>query len=41
MVGGPIIGTISLVWAALIALSTLYTKQHYLLDVLAGITGGS
>jgi membrane-associated phospholipid phosphatase len=41
MVGGPIIGTISLVWAALIALSTLFTKQHYLLDVLAGITGGA
>jgi membrane-associated phospholipid phosphatase len=40
LVGGPIAGTISLLWAALIALSTLFTKQHYLLDVLAGIAEG-
>jgi hypothetical protein len=24
-------------WATLVALSTLFTKQHYVLDVLAGI----
>ena len=29
-----------LIWAVLIAVSTLYTKQHYILDVLAGIVGG-
>ena len=36
MVFGPTAGSITLVWAILIALSTLYTKQHYILDVLAG-----
>jgi membrane-associated phospholipid phosphatase len=40
MVGGPVIGSIMLIWAALIATSTLYTKQHYILDVLAGFLGG-
>ena len=40
MVAGPTAGSISLVWAILIALSTLYTKQHYILDVLAGLIGG-
>jgi membrane-associated phospholipid phosphatase len=40
MAGGVIAGTISLIWAVLIALSTLYTKQHYVLDVLAGFGGG-
>jgi membrane-associated phospholipid phosphatase len=40
MANGPIIGSIVLVWAASIAISTLYTKQHYLLDVLAGFLGG-
>lgn len=40
LAGGPVIGFISLVWAILIALSTLYTKQHYILDVLAGVLGG-
>jgi membrane-associated phospholipid phosphatase len=38
--GGSVIGSIMLVWAVLIALSTLYTKQHYFLDVLAGFVGG-
>jgi membrane-associated phospholipid phosphatase len=30
------VGGAALIWAALIGLSTLYTKQHYILDVLAG-----
>lgn len=38
--GGAIMGSISLVWAILIALSTLYTKQHYIFDVLAGLLNG-
>ena len=37
---GPAMGSVTLIWAILIALSTLYTKQHYLLDVLAGLVGG-
>ena len=37
---GPAAGSISLVWAILIALSTLDTKQHDILDVLAGLIGG-
>ena len=40
MAGGPIAGSIMLVWAVLIAVSTLYTKQHYILDVCAGLIGG-
>jgi membrane-associated phospholipid phosphatase len=40
MVGGPVIGSLTLIWAVLIALSTLFTKQHYVLDVLAGMLGG-
>ena len=40
MAEGPIPGSIMLVWAALIAVSTLYTKQHYILDVCAGLIGG-
>jgi membrane-associated phospholipid phosphatase len=40
MMSGPVIGSIVLIWAVLIALSTLYTKQHYILDVLAGVMGG-
>jgi membrane-associated phospholipid phosphatase len=40
MAGGPIVGGIMLVWAVLIAVSTLFTKQHYILDVLAGVAGG-
>ena len=38
---GPAAGFITLVWGILIALSTLFTKQHYIADVLAGIIGGS
>lgn len=30
------VGAIAAVWAALIGVSTLYTKQHYVLDVVAG-----
>lgn len=30
------LGIAALVWASLIAVSTLYTKQHYVLDVLLG-----
>ena len=41
MSGGILAGGLTLVWAILIAVSTLYTKQHYILDVLAGILGGS
>jgi membrane-associated phospholipid phosphatase len=40
MVAGPLIGSLTLVWAVLIALSTLFTKQHSILDVLAGMLGG-
>ncbi len=40
LVGGVGIGSLSLLWAILIALSTLFTKQHYILDVLAGIFCG-
>jgi len=40
MVGGIISGSICLLWAILISLSTLFTKQHYILDVLAGLIGG-
>jgi len=38
--GGAVAGNLMLAWAILIALSTLYTKQHYILDVLAGVLGG-
>lgn len=38
---GPTVGSVTLVWAILIALSTLFTKQHYILDVLAGLIGGT
>jgi membrane-associated phospholipid phosphatase len=31
------VGMLAMVCAALVALSTLFTKQHYLLDVVAGI----
>ena len=31
------VGAVATVWAALVALSTLYTKQHYVLDVVTGI----
>jgi len=37
---GILAGSVTLVWAVLIALSTLFTKQHYILDVLAGLAGG-
>jgi membrane-associated phospholipid phosphatase len=30
------VGTAAALWAALIGVSTLYTKQHYLVDVVAG-----
>jgi len=40
LVAGPVVGGVTLVWAVLIALSTLYTKQHYIIDVLAGALGG-
>jgi len=40
MAGGPVIGGVILAWAVLIAVSTLFTKQHYILDVLAGVAGG-
>ncbi|MEK9158807.1 MAG: phosphatase PAP2 family protein [Patescibacteria group bacterium] len=35
--GGKKIGILFLFWAILLALSTLTTKQHYLLDVFGGI----
>jgi len=31
------LGRVALVWAALVAVSTLFTKQHYVVDVIAGI----
>ncbi len=40
MAGGSVIGGVMLAWAVLIAVSTLFTKQHYILDVLAGVAGG-
>jgi membrane-associated phospholipid phosphatase len=40
LTGGPVVGSLMLVWAVLISVSTLYTKQHYILDVLAGVVGG-
>ncbi|HUF25932.1 MAG TPA: phosphatase PAP2 family protein [Gemmatimonadaceae bacterium] len=30
------VGLVALLWAAIIGVSTLYTKQHYVLDVVAG-----
>jgi membrane-associated phospholipid phosphatase len=30
------VGAVAALWAALIGVSTLYTKQHYLVDVIAG-----
>ena len=30
------VGVIAAIWAALIGVSTLYTKQHYVADVIAG-----
>jgi len=30
------VGTVACVWALLVGVSTLYTKQHYVLDVVAG-----
>lgn len=41
MAGGPAVGITILIWGVLIALSTLFTKQHYIVDVLAGMTGGA
>jgi membrane-associated phospholipid phosphatase len=38
--GGPVVGGVMLVWAVLIAVSTLFTKQHYIFDVLAGVACG-
>ena len=35
-VGGPVLGNIFLIWAGMIAMSTLVAKQHYLLDVIVG-----
>ena len=37
---GVIAGSITLVWAVLIALSTLFLKQHYIIDVLAALALG-
>jgi membrane-associated phospholipid phosphatase len=36
----PGIGTAALAWAALIGVSTLFTKQHYIADVIAGAAAG-
>jgi membrane-associated phospholipid phosphatase len=32
------LGAVAGVWAGLVALSTLFTKQHYVLDVVGGVT---
>lgn len=34
------VGLVSVLWAGLIGVSTLYTKQHYLVDVIAGALMG-
>lgn len=34
------VGNAALVWAALIGVSTLFTKQHYVVDVIAGVAAG-
>ena len=36
LAAGPLVGTLFLVWAALVVASTLAIRQHYILDVLAG-----
>ena len=30
------VGIVAMLWAALVGMATLYTKQHYVLDVIAG-----
>lgn len=40
MAGGLRTGFVMLLWGMMIAVSTLYTKQHYIIDVLAGMAGG-
>jgi membrane-associated phospholipid phosphatase len=35
------VGAVALVWATLVGISTLYTKQHYLLDAIVGAALGS
>lgn len=34
------VGFVAILWATIIGLSTLFTKQHYIVDVLAGIAIG-
>ena len=34
-------GAVACIWALLVGVSTLYTKQHYILDVIAGAVIGS
>lgn len=34
------VGAVSCIWAALIAVSTVYTKQHYVVDAIAGAVLG-
>jgi membrane-associated phospholipid phosphatase len=31
------VGLVALLWATIIGVSTLYTKQHYVVDVIAGV----
>lgn len=40
VVAGPVVGSLFLVWAALVAASTLALRQHYILDALAGAALG-
>lgn len=40
MAGGLLVGSLILIWGILVALSTLYTRQHYILDVLSGMLLG-
>jgi len=35
------VGKVALVWATLVAVSTLFTKQHYVLDVVSGFALGA
>ena len=40
LAAGPIVGSLFLVWAALVAVSTLAIRQHYILDAVAGAALG-
>jgi membrane-associated phospholipid phosphatase len=37
ILGNEILGIITLLWTVLVAASTLYTKLHHFLDIIAGV----